>query len=139
MKHLETKKQILALREKFGEVNWLSSQAGTFVQDIMGLQSSSSSSTLKYHDDINLISSEDNRDLISSIENKDLDHTNSENVINSIAVNCKDNGNADKVEEEMHDNEVLNSELTTTLENPADALFDLELGIIYKVCVCVCM
>ncbi|KAG7211247.1 hypothetical protein KM043_010559 [Ampulex compressa] len=37
--HLEMKKQILALREKFGEDNWLSSQAGTFVQDIMGLQS----------------------------------------------------------------------------------------------------
>nr|XP_050864939.1 serine/threonine-protein kinase 11-interacting protein isoform X2 [Vespula vulgaris] len=123
--HLETKKQILALREKFGEVNWLSSQAGTFVQDIMGLQSSSSS-TIKYHDDTNSISSKDNIDLISSIENKDLDHTNSENVINHIAVNCKDNGNADKVEE-MHDNEVLNSELITPLENPANALFDLEL------------
>lgn len=123
--HLETKKQILALREKFGEVNWLSSQAGTFVQDIMGLQSSSSS-TIKYHDDTNSISSEDNIDLISSIENKDLDHTNSENVTNHIAVNCKDNGNADKVEE-MHDNEELNSELITPLENPANALFDLEL------------
>lgn len=136
MEHLETKKQILALREKFGEVNWLSSQAGTFVQDIMGLQSSSSS-TIKYHDDTNSISSKDNIDLISSIENKDLDHTNSENVINHIAVNCKDNGNADKVEE-MHDNEVLNSELITPLENPANALFDLELGIIYKMCVCIC-
>ncbi|XP_029051044.2 serine/threonine-protein kinase 11-interacting protein isoform X1 [Osmia bicornis bicornis] len=39
--HLETKKQILALREKYGEDNWLSSHAGTFVQDIMGLQASS--------------------------------------------------------------------------------------------------
>ncbi|XP_012283278.1 serine/threonine-protein kinase 11-interacting protein isoform X2 [Orussus abietinus] len=38
MDHLETKRQILALREKFGEENWLSSQAGTYVQDIMGLQ-----------------------------------------------------------------------------------------------------
>ncbi|XP_046828648.1 uncharacterized protein LOC124428534 isoform X1 [Vespa crabro] len=121
--HLETKKQMLALREKFGEVHWLTSQAGTFVQDIMGLQSSS---TIKYHDNTNLISFEDNRDLISSIENKDLDYTNSENVINHIGVNCKDNGNIDKIEE-IHDNEVPNSELTTTLENPADALFDLEL------------
>nr|XP_033339293.1 serine/threonine-protein kinase 11-interacting protein [Megalopta genalis]XP_033339294.1 serine/threonine-protein kinase 11-interacting protein [Megalopta genalis]XP_033339295.1 serine/threonine-protein kinase 11-interacting protein [Megalopta genalis]XP_033339296.1 serine/threonine-protein kinase 11-interacting protein [Megalopta genalis] len=31
--HLETKKEILALRNKFGEQNWLSSYAGTFVQD----------------------------------------------------------------------------------------------------------
>lgn len=30
---------MLALREKFGEDNWLSSHAGTFVQDIMGLHS----------------------------------------------------------------------------------------------------
>lgn len=38
---METKKRILDLREKFGENNWLSSHAGTFVQDIMGLQPSS--------------------------------------------------------------------------------------------------
>ncbi|XP_076624438.1 serine/threonine-protein kinase 11-interacting protein isoform X2 [Colletes latitarsis] len=37
--HLETKKQILALRNKFGEDEWLSSYAGTIVQDITGLQS----------------------------------------------------------------------------------------------------
>lgn len=36
--HLETKKRILDLREKFGENNWLSSHAGTSVQDIMGLR-----------------------------------------------------------------------------------------------------
>ncbi|XP_076681070.1 serine/threonine-protein kinase 11-interacting protein isoform X3 [Andrena cerasifolii] len=39
--YLEIKEQISALREKYGEDNWLSSHAGTFVQDIMGLQSSS--------------------------------------------------------------------------------------------------
>ncbi|XP_071648462.1 serine/threonine-protein kinase 11-interacting protein isoform X2 [Temnothorax longispinosus] len=39
--YLETKKRILDLREKFGEINWLSSHAGTFVQDIMGLPSAS--------------------------------------------------------------------------------------------------
>lgn len=39
--YLETKKRILDLREKFGENNWLSSHAGTFVQDIMGLHPSS--------------------------------------------------------------------------------------------------
>lgn len=38
MDHLETKKRILDLREKFGENNWLSSHAGTSVQDIMGLR-----------------------------------------------------------------------------------------------------
>lgn len=35
--HLEIKKQIVAVRKKY-EDNWLSSPAGTFVQDIMGLQ-----------------------------------------------------------------------------------------------------
>ncbi|XP_028044894.1 serine/threonine-protein kinase 11-interacting protein isoform X2 [Monomorium pharaonis] len=39
--YLETKKRILDLREKFGENNWLSSHAGSFVQDIMGLHSAS--------------------------------------------------------------------------------------------------
>lgn len=38
---METKKRILDLREKFGESNWLSSHAGSFVQDIMGLHSAS--------------------------------------------------------------------------------------------------
>ncbi|XP_076294783.1 uncharacterized protein LOC143215989 isoform X2 [Lasioglossum baleicum] len=37
--HLETKKQILDLREKFGEKNWLKSYGGIFVQD-MGLEPS---------------------------------------------------------------------------------------------------
>ncbi|XP_011152969.1 serine/threonine-protein kinase 11-interacting protein isoform X2 [Harpegnathos saltator] len=44
--HLETKKRMLALRERFGEDNWLSSHAGTFVQDIMGLHSVSQPATL---------------------------------------------------------------------------------------------
>ncbi|XP_011301972.1 serine/threonine-protein kinase 11-interacting protein isoform X2 [Fopius arisanus] len=38
MDHLETKKKILALREKFGGERWLSSDAGSFVQDIMGIE-----------------------------------------------------------------------------------------------------
>ncbi|XP_015116002.1 serine/threonine-protein kinase 11-interacting protein isoform X2 [Diachasma alloeum] len=38
MEHLETKKKILALREKFGGERWLSSDAGSFVQDIMGIE-----------------------------------------------------------------------------------------------------
>lgn len=33
------KKRMLALREKFGEENWLSNHAGTVVQNIMGLSS----------------------------------------------------------------------------------------------------
>lgn len=37
---------MLALRERFGEDNWLSSQAGTFIQDIMGLHAVSQSATL---------------------------------------------------------------------------------------------
>ncbi|OAD52960.1 Serine/threonine-protein kinase 11-interacting protein [Eufriesea mexicana] len=38
--HLETKKQILEIRKKYGEDKWLISPAGIFVQDIMGLQPS---------------------------------------------------------------------------------------------------
>jgi hypothetical protein len=40
MDHLETKRQILALRAKFGEDNWLSSHPATYIENIMGLQSS---------------------------------------------------------------------------------------------------
>lgn len=35
---MKIKEQIVALRKKFGKDNWLHSAAGTFVQDIMGLQ-----------------------------------------------------------------------------------------------------
>ena len=38
MDHLETKRQILALRKKFGEDHWLSNRAGTAIQNIMGLE-----------------------------------------------------------------------------------------------------
>lgn len=39
MEHLETKRQILALRKQFGEDNWLSHRAGTVIQNIMGIDS----------------------------------------------------------------------------------------------------
>ena len=38
--HLETKKQIETIRERFGEDNWLHSHAGSRVQDVLGLQRS---------------------------------------------------------------------------------------------------
>ena len=38
MDHLETKRQILALRKKFGENDWLSNRAGTAIQTIMGIE-----------------------------------------------------------------------------------------------------
>ncbi|KOX68934.1 Serine/threonine-protein kinase 11-interacting protein [Melipona quadrifasciata] len=46
--HLETKKQILEIRRRYGEDKWLSSQAGTFVQDIMGLQPPTYSATSEF-------------------------------------------------------------------------------------------
>ncbi|XP_011346025.1 serine/threonine-protein kinase 11-interacting protein isoform X2 [Ooceraea biroi] len=56
--YLETKKRILALREKYGEDNWLRSHAGTSVQDIMGLQSASQpTSNIQTLADINVASS----------------------------------------------------------------------------------
>ncbi|KAL0117693.1 hypothetical protein PUN28_008833 [Cardiocondyla obscurior] len=71
--YLETKKRILDLREKFGESNWLSSHAGTFVEDIMGLRSASQStesqtSKIQILDDINTASLHDT--LIHAIDNK---------------------------------------------------------------------
>lgn len=44
--HLETKKQVEMLRERFGEDHWLHSHAGSFVQDLLGLQKSAGSSAL---------------------------------------------------------------------------------------------
>ncbi|XP_058800960.1 serine/threonine-protein kinase 11-interacting protein isoform X2 [Phymastichus coffea] len=43
MDHLETKRQILALRAKYGEENWLSSHSAAHVQNIMGLRQTPSS------------------------------------------------------------------------------------------------
>lgn len=37
-KHLETKVQIESLRDRFGEENWLHKQAGSVIQNLMGLQ-----------------------------------------------------------------------------------------------------
>ncbi|KOC68415.1 Serine/threonine-protein kinase 11-interacting protein [Habropoda laboriosa] len=57
--HLETKEQILELREKYGEDKWLSSYAGTFVQNIMGLPLSSTvltpECTMKHLDGTNIV------------------------------------------------------------------------------------
>jgi len=72
--YLETKRRILDLRAKFGENNWLSSHAGTFVQDIMGLhpvpQSSESQiSKIQTLADINTASSLHDT-LIYAIDNR---------------------------------------------------------------------
>ncbi|CAL1678329.1 unnamed protein product [Lasius platythorax] len=72
--HLETKKRILDLREKFGENNWLSSHAGTSVQDIMGLrfeQFPTSQVFDKTLADINIASSVDDN-LICTMYNEKL-------------------------------------------------------------------
>jgi hypothetical protein len=43
--HLETKKQIETLRERFGEENWLHSHAGSCVQDLLGLHNTATVSS----------------------------------------------------------------------------------------------
>ncbi|KAK2581126.1 hypothetical protein KPH14_007940 [Odynerus spinipes] len=139
MEHLETKKQILALREKFGEVNWLSSQAGTFVQDIMGLQSMPSMYSSPMINNLATTSSVSFEDThnssISLVENKNLSDTNTENTINETAENVNENENIEEIEENVCDNETLNNELAATLENPADTFYDpeLEKGDLYLV------
>lgn len=44
--HLQTKKQVEELRERFGGDHWLHSHSGSFVQDLMGLQKSTGTGIL---------------------------------------------------------------------------------------------
>lgn len=44
--HLETKKKIENLRERFGEENWLHNLAGSYVKDILGLPNHNSPSPI---------------------------------------------------------------------------------------------
>ncbi|XP_076644442.1 uncharacterized protein LOC143354324 isoform X2 [Halictus rubicundus] len=69
--HLETKKQILDLREKFGEKNWLRSYGGTFVQD-MGLEPSpymllTPESTTKIFEETVILSNAQQSETLSTI------------------------------------------------------------------------
>ncbi|XP_072763614.1 serine/threonine-protein kinase 11-interacting protein isoform X2 [Anoplolepis gracilipes] len=100
--HLETKKRILDLREKFGEINWLSSHAGTSVQDIMGLRSEQfpTSQMFQIVVDINTASSlHDN--LIHTIFNEKFS-TDPESQEIAKYIDDKDTSQNEEIIDEIH-------------------------------------
>lgn len=119
--HLETKKRILALRERFGEANWLSSHAGTFVQDIMGLHSvpQLSTSPIQTLADINSASSFHDT-LVSAMNNIES----SGEIESEVAEYTEDN------------NEILQNEETLLSEHPeshSPSVYDPDEGKIFVI------
>lgn len=103
MDHLETKKRILDLREKFGENNWLSSHAGTSVQDIMGLRFEQfpASQIFKTLADINTSSSlHDN--LIHTMFNEKFSSEPESQEIAKCTEDDKDISQNEEILDEMH-------------------------------------
>ncbi|KAK9299456.1 hypothetical protein QLX08_007486 [Tetragonisca angustula] len=131
--HLETKKQILEIRRKYGEDKWLSSQAGTFVQDIMGLQPSTYSVTSEFTienlDATNMPSIEDSASLlIKDTQSKSLTEATSE----------FNNENEDETKvliEEENVSEVVSNNDVNALENISEPAYDpeQEVGNLYLV------
>ena len=85
MDHLETKRQILELRAKFGEENWLSSHAGSYIQNIMGLPSNfqltaSSPFVNKNEYYVNELLNDSISDSNKSDENLEQDYDNEEQI-----------------------------------------------------------
>lgn len=76
MDHLETKRQILELRAKFGEENWLSSHAGMHIHNIMGLPSNFETKTSSPLTDKNALF------LNESLNDSNIDINNSEENVN---------------------------------------------------------
>ncbi|XP_017891214.1 serine/threonine-protein kinase 11-interacting protein isoform X2 [Ceratina calcarata] len=128
--HLEVKKQILAVRKRFGEENWLSSHAGTFVQDIMGFEPSSCpaltpESTLRNLDTADSV--QDTRDsAVLSIQNAQRTETNEDSSakdVNEVS-DGKDEGIV--LAEEENSPEVLLSanDVTKLLLNESESGYD---------------
>ncbi|XP_015584680.1 serine/threonine-protein kinase 11-interacting protein isoform X4 [Cephus cinctus] len=124
--HLEIKKQILALREKFGENDWLTSHAGTFVQDIMGLErsprpmltstfpktpastpvnASAFVSPTHLSDSLNLLNSPTPKDLIGDTFGSG-DNQFSEHKVNDVS-NNKENNNDSEIQEDSNRDETI--------------------------------
>lgn len=132
--HLETKKQILEIRKKYGEDKWLSSHAGTFVQDIMGLQPSCPILIPEF-----AIENLDSKNIVASAENSAIllmENTKIETNEESLMKETNESNN-----EKENENEVLNEEenifeiiLTnnaSSLINISEPLYDPEQGILY--------
>lgn len=129
--HLETKKQILALRKKFSEENWLSSYAGTFVQDTSAHSFSCSSltpdSTAKSLEGTNIILNTQDS-MFHLIKNTQVDVI--EDTVCSIKENNESN-DAKKVHNEVSNEEdVSELSLNDTANNflQSESVYDPEEG-----------
>lgn len=132
--HLETKKQILEIRKKYGEDKWLSSHAGTFVQDIMGLQPSCPMLIPEF-----AIENLDSKNIVASAENSAIllmKNTKIETNEESLMKETNESNNEKENESEVLNKEENISEIILTnnasaLVNISDPLYDLEQGILY--------
>lgn len=132
--HLETKKQILEIRRRYGEDKWLSSQAGTFVQDIMGIQPPTYSITSEF-----TIENLNAKDIVHRIEDSvNLLMKDTHIELNDKSESLKqeinefnDEKNRSKVlTEEENISEVLLNNDTSVLENLSEPPYDPEQGIL---------
>lgn len=124
----------MALRRQFGEENWLSNQAGTFVQDIMGLQLSYSTltpdSTTKNLDSTNSVL---NAEDFAVHLNKNVQEKGEENS-EHLAKENSETGNETKESTEISNGEYNISELPLTeniesaLVNVSEPFYDPEEG-----------
>lgn len=127
--HLETKKQILEIRKKYGEDKWLSSHAGTFVQDIMGLQPSCPMLIPEF-----AIENLDSKNIVASAENSAIllmKNTKIETNEESLMKETNESNNEKENESEVLNKEENISEIILTnnasaLVNISDPLYDPE-------------
>lgn len=132
--HLETKKQILEIRKKYGEDKWLSSHAGTFVQDIMGLQPSCPilipEFAIENLDSKNIVASAENSAILL-IENTKIE-TNEESLMKETNESNNEKENENEVlNEEENISEIILTNNASTLINISEPLYDPEQGILY--------
>lgn len=127
--HLETKKQILEIRKKYGEDKWLSSHAGTFVQGIMGLQPSCPMLIPEF-----AIENLDSKNIVASAENSAIllmKNTKIETNEESLMKETNESNNEKENESEVLNKEENISEIILTnnasaLVNISDPLYDPE-------------
>ncbi|XP_025267843.1 serine/threonine-protein kinase 11-interacting protein isoform X2 [Camponotus floridanus] len=116
--HLEIKKRILDLREKFGENNWLNSHAGTSVQDIMGLhcEQFTTSQMFKTLADINTSTSLHNN-LIHTMFNEKFSSEPQSEEIAKYTEDDKDIPQNEEIVDEIHTLETHTTHSTTVYDS----------------------
>lgn len=127
--HLETKKQILEIRKKYGEDKWLSSHAGTFVQDIMGLQPSCPilipEFAIENLDSKNIVANAENSAILL-MENTKIE-TNEESLMKETNESNNEKENENEVlNEEENISEIILTNNASSLINISEPLYDPE-------------